>query len=707
MTLQEKIATIDPDKTNNPVGVRNYINKIVETSTKSESQAMSLIDGLIGKITLERPDAIKSNKISITEAKKKLSKLKTLKRIVPKKADVDKIQAQISKQHPTWDSSKVKALAELRIEAEISRAESFNKMIDTLSQSQFYGAKELSTAQIDKGRSRSLEKDASQTAITEKDEVKKFKRISKRGGKNQFGTTKGGNVYYEYRMNRRDVDNKIRLEKGGGVGIPNAKKMYHLPMEIAIYVPSTKDVSNSITASELRTRVKEVESYLAETFGGFTTSEKVGGYLSSKSSVIREKVVPVTAFATAESFTNNKSKLVNKMSVWAKKWGQEAIGFEFEGDLYYVPQKFKKGGKLIATYIPKRDIKMLTTVWGNNIRGKDLLDGAYTKRKNIKSEPKMARTMFEDEMYEYARGGGILSKYKIIFENENGETEMLITEAYNKAEAMKVGKFMEKQNNQFSRGNYKAQKVEEILDEYGDGGGVHTMPNGEVMLDSAHFDDGGNINLRGGVPKKGSKLLFDLQYGDVFKVTAKNHTASGEYFIFIDLDEAYNVSLKVRPFNLKSENKPYEFINGIKDGEIVILSREEAGAMLLNYQVNNYKFKEGGKSKEPTVVRGYFDDEPYEYGVGGMVEVEDFEALKKGDLISISYSSPISGNNQADLIVKSKTRVLKGKPNEQEKITFTNTANPRGVNFYAYRYLRDNYIGFAIGDLAIWNVKLI
>jgi hypothetical protein len=36
--------------------------------------------------------------------------------------------------------------------------------------------------------------------------------------------------------------------------------------------------------------------------------------------------------------------LVEKLSEWARKWGQEAIGFEFEGDLYYVPQKFAKGG---------------------------------------------------------------------------------------------------------------------------------------------------------------------------------------------------------------------------------------------------------------------------------------------------------------------------------------------------------------------------
>jgi hypothetical protein len=195
------------------------------------------------------------------------------------------------------------------------------------------------------------------------------------------------------------------MAKGGGVSIPNAEKMFHLPYELAVYVPSTKDVDKNITASELRARVKEVEKYLAELFGGFTSSEKVGGYLSSKSSVVTEKVIPVTSFATMEAFKANKAKLVNKMSVWAKKWGQEAIGFEFEGDLYYVPQKFKQGGKLMATYIPKRDIKMLTTVWGNNIKGKDLIDGAYTKRKNIKTAPKMARTMFEEETFDFAKGG--------------------------------------------------------------------------------------------------------------------------------------------------------------------------------------------------------------------------------------------------------------------------------------------------------------
>lgn len=420
MTLQEKIQSIDPDKTKSPVQVREFINKIKETAKTSDTKAMALIDGLIAQLTLKNPDAIKSVTLSTEQAKRKLSKLKTLKAIVPKKADLQQIENQIRKQYSNWDDAKVKALAQLRIDAQISRADSFNKMIDTLGASQFYGAKEISNAPIDRNRSRSLEKDSKQGSITEAEELKmsrkgfkpaKFKRISKAGAKNQYGTTKGGKVYYEYRMNRRDVDNKIRLKTGGD--IPQGDKMFHLPMEIAVYVPSTKNVSTGISASELRSRVKEVEKYLAETFGGFTSAEKVGGYLSSKSSVITEKVVPVTSFATKEAFEKNKSKLVNKLSVWAKKWGQEAMGLEFEGDLYYVPQKFKTGGTLRATYIPNRDIKSLTTIWGNNIRGKDLIDGAYTKRKNIKSAPKVTRGFVDDEAYEYAKGGGIEHGLKV------------------------------------------------------------------------------------------------------------------------------------------------------------------------------------------------------------------------------------------------------------------------------------------------------
>lgn len=66
--------------------------------------------------------------------------------------------------------------------------------------------------------------------------------------------------------------------------------------------------------------------------------------------------------------------------------------------------EFAKGGALSkATYIPNRDIDSLKTTYGQTIDGKKLIDGAYATGKVKK--PKMSRTQFEDETYEFAKGG--------------------------------------------------------------------------------------------------------------------------------------------------------------------------------------------------------------------------------------------------------------------------------------------------------------
>lgn len=143
----------------------------------------------------------------------------------------------------------------------------------------------------------------------------------------------------------KDVQ-KSKYAKGGEIDLPKANKMFHLPLELAVYVPSTQDVDKVISDSELKERVDEVSEYLARLFGGFTKSDKIGGFMASNSELVTEDVVPVVSFATKSDFNANKEKLVNKLSEWAKRWGQEAIGFEFEGDLYYVPENFAKGGNI-------------------------------------------------------------------------------------------------------------------------------------------------------------------------------------------------------------------------------------------------------------------------------------------------------------------------------------------------------------------------
>jgi hypothetical protein len=82
-----------------------------------------------------------------------------------------------------------------------------------------------------------------------------------------------------------------------------------------------------------------------------------------------------------------------------------------------------KKGKLNATYIPKRNIKTLITTYGNTIKGKDLLDGAYTTRKDIRQDPKMVRTIFEEEEFAEFNNGGEAKKHRRRANTQTGRTD--------------------------------------------------------------------------------------------------------------------------------------------------------------------------------------------------------------------------------------------------------------------------------------------
>ena len=141
-----------------------------------------------------------------------------------------------------------------------------------------------------------------------------------------------------------EVKPYIKYAKGGsmyadGGDVPHEDKMFQLPLEMVIYVPSTQDVDKVISVDKMDKRVDEVKEYLASKFGGYTSSDKLGGYVDSNGNLVNEDVVQITSFSTKEAFEENKKELIQQIAKWGKDWGQEAIGFEFEGDLMYVPQE--------------------------------------------------------------------------------------------------------------------------------------------------------------------------------------------------------------------------------------------------------------------------------------------------------------------------------------------------------------------------------
>jgi hypothetical protein len=138
----------------------------------------------------------------------------------------------------------------------------------------------------------------------------------------------------------------LLLENGAKLnGVPNVEELakrklsgnFELPFEMAIYVPSTKNIDEIIGKDEFTSRIKEVETFVSKVFGGFSTDRVDGGFYSDdRKKLVREDVAKVYVFGSEYDFESNFNQLINKLKQWGKAWSQESMGFEFEGDLYYV-----------------------------------------------------------------------------------------------------------------------------------------------------------------------------------------------------------------------------------------------------------------------------------------------------------------------------------------------------------------------------------
>ena len=137
------------------------------------------------------------------------------------------------------------------------------------------------------------------------------------------------------------------------------KEVMHLPVQQAVYVPSTKEKNKPISKAEYESRVKEVKKFLSDKFGGYTKIKGTGGYHDKEKGLIQEKVGVVYSYAEKGSFNKNKGALIRRLSQWKKKWGQDSIGYEHEGDMYYVGGKIESKKRKISPATRKKLLKNL------------------------------------------------------------------------------------------------------------------------------------------------------------------------------------------------------------------------------------------------------------------------------------------------------------------------------------------------------------
>jgi hypothetical protein len=111
---------------------------------------------------------------------------------------------------------------------------------------------------------------------------------------------------------------------------------FHLPIECVVYVPSTTAESTPIGEAEFRARVDETAEILVDLFGGCRESTARGRYRDHDGNLIVEEVAVVTGYGKVEDYTGKRQQFMEWLIDVKARWGQESIGFEFEGDLWYL-----------------------------------------------------------------------------------------------------------------------------------------------------------------------------------------------------------------------------------------------------------------------------------------------------------------------------------------------------------------------------------
>ena len=156
------------------------------------------------------------------------------------------------------------------------------------------------------------------------------------------GFAEGMGIRFEYAHDYFDLTDEQMLKCGKteeefNAEAPLKEESIEAPYEVKVYVPSTA-IDKPVTEREFRKRIMETQEFLSTLFGGFTTLQAKGGYMSDMEGLITEPVVVVATWASQQDYADRLEDLEEFLRVKRTDWEQEVIGFEFENDFFMFPE---------------------------------------------------------------------------------------------------------------------------------------------------------------------------------------------------------------------------------------------------------------------------------------------------------------------------------------------------------------------------------
>lgn len=108
-----------------------------------------------------------------------------------------------------------------------------------------------------------------------------------------------------------------------------------LAESVTIYIPSTINVNEKADFFIMQSMKEYVKTAMAETFGGFTMNEAVGGYKAENGKIVEETVYLVRS-NTSEVTEADVKRAVAIAKTVKRAMNQECVSLEINGELYFV-----------------------------------------------------------------------------------------------------------------------------------------------------------------------------------------------------------------------------------------------------------------------------------------------------------------------------------------------------------------------------------
>lgn len=111
------------------------------------------------------------------------------------------------------------------------------------------------------------------------------------------------------------------------------KNMFKLSSKCTVYVPATKNINETFDNSEY---VNKCATLLSECFGGATSCQALGYWVSPTAGLVKEHTTQVFAYCSDTDLQEHIEKIIDFCENLKTELSQDAIALEINGEMYFL-----------------------------------------------------------------------------------------------------------------------------------------------------------------------------------------------------------------------------------------------------------------------------------------------------------------------------------------------------------------------------------